>query len=246
MLLADKVVLITGASRGIGAACIDSFRRRGALLSLTARSSIHDREALVTEGDLTRPAVRRSIVERTVDRYGRIDVLINNAGFGSYHPSETADPRPMFELNFFAAVGLIQLVLPHMRRQRSGAIVNVGSVAGEMPLPWMTFYSASKSALGGLSTGLRRELRRDGIHVMHVSPGYVKTPFQEHAEGTAPARVINARRFAITAEQCAEAIAKGLEREARTVVAPPIFRVLIALDRFLPAVLDSRLSAMLE
>ena len=82
----------------------------------------------------------------------------------------------MWELNFFALLGMTQLVVPHMRERRSGTIVNVGSIGGKMTLPWLTLYSASKYAVGSLTEGMRMELRRDGVHAMLVCPGYVQTP----------------------------------------------------------------------
>ena len=89
--------------------------------------------------------------------------------------------RRLMELNFFALLGLTQLVAPHMRARRSGTIVNVGSIGGKIVLPWMTLYSASKYAVGALTEGLRMELRRDGVRTMLVCPGYVQDRFQQHA-----------------------------------------------------------------
>ena len=208
MRIDGKVVLITGASEGIGAACAAEFARAGAKLSLTARSEAGlqragGAEPLITPGDLTDAAVRRRVVERTLERYGVIDILINNAGTGFYLPSWSESmehTRRMMELNFFALLGMTQLVAPHMRERRSGMIVNVGSIAGKLTLPWMTLYSASKSAVGSLTEGLRMELQRDGVHAMLVCPGYVKTGFQKNVSvGQAPPKVQQGRRFAITA-----------------------------------------------
>ena len=138
MRCAGKVVLITGASEGIGAACAHAFRRRGARLSLTARSrekleAVGGGDALITAGDLLDPEVRKSVVERTLERYGRVDILVNNAGVGLYTPSWQTPPelaRRLFDLNFFAALDLIQRVVPVMLRQGEGMIVNVSSIAG--------------------------------------------------------------------------------------------------------------------
>ncbi len=244
-------MLITGASRGIGAACAKAFSRRSALLSLTARTSFaytdERQEALVTTGDITIQADRARIVDATLDRFGRIDILINNAGRGAYESPLLMDDRrsrALFELNFFAPLAMAQLVAPHMRRRGTGAIVNVGSIAGQVALPWMTIYSATKFALGAITDALRIELGPDGIHLMTVCPGYVKTPFHEHAIGTPPPRVAGAKPFAISAQKCAEAIARGLERDARTVVTPGIGWFPVWLQRFLPAVVDSRLSSL--
>jgi short-subunit dehydrogenase len=253
MRVDGKVVLITGASEGIGAACASAFRRRGARLSLTARSQekleqAGGAEALVTPGDLREPEVRAQVVERTLERFGSVDILINNAGVGLYTPAWRAPMplvRQMFEINLFAALEMIQLVVPHMRRQRRGAIVNVGSIAGKITLPWLTLYSASKYALGALGDGLRMELQRDGIQVTTVCPGHVTTGFSDHAlQGRPPDAVIRARRFAISPERCAEAIVRGVQRGARTVMAPPSGWILVVLERLIPSLVDRQMARM--
>ncbi len=253
MRIDGKVVLITGASEGIGAACAAEFARAGARLSLTARNAAALAEAggadaLAIPGDLTSEAVRRQVVERTLDRFGAIDILINNAGVGSYQPSWSIpmeDARRMMELNFFALLGLTQLVVPHMQARRSGMIVNVGSIGGKVVLPWMTLYSASKYAVGALTEGMRMELRGSGVSAMVVCPGYVRTGFQQHVlAGKAPQPVEQGRRFAITAEQCATAIRRGVERDARTVVTPGAGWILIFLARVFPSIVQARMAEM--
>ena len=253
MDLDGKVILITGASEGIGAACATAFRRRGARLSLTARSLEKLRAAaapddLVTAGDITAAQTRQSVVDRTLERFGAIDVLVNNAGMGMYAPSWQApmdDTRRMFELNLFAPVALVQLVVPHMRARRSGTIVNIGSVAGKVTLPWFTLYSASKYALGSWTDGLRMELKADGIHAMTVCPGYVKTGFQSHVlAGRPPEKVLQGKRFAITAEACARAVVRGVERGARTVVTPRGGWLFILAERLFPSFVDARMAAL--
>lgn len=255
MRIEGKVVLITGASRGIGAACAAQFRARGALLSLTARSqagleAAGGAGALLTAGDITEDATRRRVVDRTIERFGRIDILINNAGAGLYQPTcETPmeDARCLFELNFFAPLAMAQRVVPGMRGRHTGLIVNIGSVAGKVTLPWFTLYSASKYALGSLTDGLRMELQPHGIHTMTVCPGYVRTEFQQHVMGGQPPdRILKGKRFAISAADCARAIVRGVERDARTVVAPASGWFLVALARLLPGRVDARLAAILH
>jgi short-subunit dehydrogenase len=255
MQIEGKVVLITGASAGIGAACAAEFARAGAKLSLTARSEEGLRRAggsnaLLVPGDLTIESLRREVVERTMERYGAIDILINNAGIGYYAPSWSAPmdyTRQLMELNFFALLGMVQLAVPYMRARRCGMIVNVGSIGGKMTLPWMTVYSASKYAVGALTEGLRMELQRDGIRTMLVCPGYVKTGFQQHViAGQAPEKVQRSRRFAVTAEECARAIRKGVERNARTVLCPAAGWILVGLVRLFPSLVERRLAEMNE
>ena len=253
MRLEGKVVLITGASEGIGRACAQVFRDRGAKLSLLARSEGKLRSAaaaddLVTAADLLDPASRQAFIERSVAHFGRIDVLVNNAGAGLYAPSwrtPMPEARRLFELNFLAPLELIQLAVPHMRTQRSGAIVNVGSIAGKMTLPWFTLYSASKYAIGSLTDGLRMELRSDGIHTMTVCPGYVRTGFQRNVLAGSPPELTGwQKHWAITPEQCARDIVRGVERDARTVVTPKSGWLIIAAQRLLPGVVDRRLESI--
>ncbi|HUQ94475.1 MAG TPA: SDR family NAD(P)-dependent oxidoreductase [Bryobacteraceae bacterium] len=250
MEINEKVVLVTGASEGIGAACVNAFQKRGAKLSLVARSKdklerVAAGDALAVIGDVTREEDRKRAVERTLEVYGRIDILINNAGVGLYAPSWRApmeEVRRMFELNLFAALSLTQLVVPQMRARRSGCIVNVGSIAGKVTLPWLTLYSASKYALGSFTDGLRMELARDGVHAITVCPGYVSTRFQEHILlGKVPAGVQRSKAFRISADQCASAILRGVERNARTVVTPRLGWLFVIAERLFPSLVDSQL-----
>ena len=250
MQICGKVVIVTGASEGIGAACAAEFARYGARLSVTARSEEALRRAapgaLVIPGDITHEETRRAVVEHTLERYGSIDALIHCAGAGLYLPSWEApmeEARRLMELNFFALLGMTQLVAAHMRARREGCIVNVGSIAGKVTLPWLTLYSASKAAVGALTEGMRMELRRDGVRTMLVCPGYVRTNFQRNAlAGQPPARVVQGRVFAIDAAQCAAAIRRGLERDARTVVTPRACWILAALAGVFPALVEERLA----
>ncbi len=251
MRLNGKVVLITGASEGVGAACAAIFQSRGAVVVVTARSadklrSVAGLSGLAIAADLLQEADRRRVIDETLNRYGHIDVLVNNAGVGLYAPAHiapAADTRRMFELNFFAPLHLIQLVTPQMKERRSGAIVSVSSIAGKVTLPWFTLYSATKHALASLTDGLRMELRRHGIHCMNVFPGYVRTRFQHNVlSGDVPEALGGMRqRWAITPEQCARAIVRGLERDAKTVVTPATGWILIALERLFPSVVHRQL-----
>jgi short-subunit dehydrogenase len=137
------------------------------------------------------------------------------------------------------------LVAPYMRNRRSGTIVNVSSIGGKMPLPWATVYSASKYAVTALTEGLRMELRDTGVKTMLACPGYVTTGFQQHVRaGSAPDAVLRARRRAITAAECARAIRRGVERDARTVMAPAGGWILVALSRLFPSLAEARMAEM--
>ena len=255
MRIHGKVVLITGASEGIGAACAAEFARSGAKLSLTARNEAGLARAggpdgLLTPGDITDPEVRRRVVERTIDRFGAVDILINNAGVGLYAPTWRApldETRRMWEVNYFALLGMIQEVVPHMRARRSGMVVNVSSIGGKVTLPWLTLYSTTKFAVDSLTEGLRMELMRDNVHAMLVCPGYVRTAFQQNAlGGEPPSDVQRARRMAITPQQCAIDIRRGVERDARTVLSPASGWFLVALSRLFPGQTERRMGAMVD
>jgi short-subunit dehydrogenase len=247
MRVAQSVVLITGASEGIGAACVREFQARGARVVLTARNEAKLRalarpEDLVVAGDITAPETRQAVADQAMARYGRIDILVNNAGVGLYKAAWKApldDVRAMYELNVFSLLGMVQAVAPVMKNQGRGVIVNVSSIAGRVPLAWFTAYCGSKFAVSSMTAGLRMELRQYGIHVMDVCPGYVKTGFQEHAlSGNPPDRLWRMRKFKITAEECASALVRGVEREKRSVVVPWMGNLLIAGRALMPGLIE--------
>jgi short-subunit dehydrogenase len=248
-------VLITGASSGIGRALARAFAREDCRLILTARSrerldavaaEVAPAEATVIQADLCQPASLAVLAAEARRRYSAIDILVNNAGVGLYAPSYEAPPgrvRQLIELNLLAPLELTRQIIPAI--PRGGTIVNISSIAGKVPLPWMTVYTASKYALNAYSDGLRMELAGAGIHVLCVCPGYVDTSFRENVLiGKIPEKVAGQRRFVITAEQCAEATLDGLRRGKRTVVTPRIGWLLVVLARLLPGVLHERLGRM--
>jgi len=246
--LSGKIAIVTGASEGIGARLAAALRTRGARLALVARSedklkAVAGPEDLVIPCDLTLDATRATVIDRTIERFGQIDILINNAGRGSYY-SAIANPlddaRGMFDLNFFAPFHLAQLAAPWLQKTR-GTLVNVSSIAGQMSLPWLAVYSSSKFALASLTSTQRMELGRHGVNVMAVFPGYVDTDFQTNAAGAAPPpSVVKGKRFAVTSVECAEAIVRGIERRSSVVVTPRIGWVLVWINRLFPAMVESQ------
>jgi len=193
--LRDKVAVITGASAGIGRATALLFRRQGARVVLNARRQdrleglAKETEGTAVAGDITDAAVRARILEACG---GRIDILVNNAGYGEPGPVETVpedDYRRQFEVNFFAPAAMIQAVLPMMRKQRSGHIVNISSVAGRFGYPLFGWYCATKHALEGLTDALRVEVQPWGVHAVLVEPGPVKTEFFDVTKGLAAPQV---------------------------------------------------------
>jgi short-subunit dehydrogenase len=242
----QPVALITGASEGIGAALTDLFRQRGMRLALSALPApgFHEQqsaEQLVLPGDLTVNGFAEELVARTLGHFGRIDVLVNNAGIGLYAPALDAPlalVRKLFELNVFAPLRLAQLVAPAMRRQGGGTIVNMGSVGGGVSLPWAALYCASKFALQAVNDSLRRELGGAGIHVMKVCPGIVATSFREHVlAGEAPTGVVRIRRV-VTSRQVAECVWRGIERRRANVYVPWLSKVFVGVDFVAPRLMD--------
>ena len=216
MELVGAVAIVTGASSGIGAATARLAAGRGAKVVLAARRA--DRiealaaelpEALAVSTDLRDPAQIAGLVKATLDRFGRVDVLVNNAGQGLHVPVEQIqleDLRSVTELNFYAPLLAMQAVIPAMRKQGAGAIVNVSSMTSRMVLPGVGGYSATKSALNMLSGVARRELAPDGIVVSLVYPSVTATEF--HQSLAAGGRVGGGRSPVQphTAESVAEAI----------------------------------------
>ncbi len=172
----DKVAIVTGASSGIGLATARALAAAGARVVPASRRS-------TPPCDVTRDDDVRKLVERVLAEHGRIDILVNNAGIGLRAllvDVKPEDARQVMELNFFAAVRCIQAVLPVMRRQGSGQIVNISSVIGVVATPRNSIYCASKFALRALSDSLRLELHGTGIDVITILPGYTDTPFFDH------------------------------------------------------------------
>ena len=173
---ASKIVIVTGASGGIGRETALAFTEAGACVTPASRRS-------TPPCDVTKDEDVQRLVERTVAEHGRIDILVNNAGAGLRAPVAEVtleDARRLIELNLFAAYRCIRAVLPHMKQQGSGQIVNIGSVLGVVATPRNGLYCASKFALRALSDSLRMELHNTGIDVISVLPGYTDTAFFEH------------------------------------------------------------------
>ena len=181
-----QTVLITGASSGIGKASAVLFADRGWNVVATMRNpddgaALADRDTvLVTSLDLLDSASITAAVTAGLERFGGVDVLLNNAGYGAYGPLEATPMsviRRQFDVNLFGLVETIQAVLPTMRAQRAGVIVNVSSVGGRMTYPLGSLYHGSKWAVEGLSEALHYELSTLGIRVKIVEPGGVNTDF---------------------------------------------------------------------
>ncbi len=178
-----KVALVTGASSGIGEATALKLKALGYTVYAAARR-VERMHALANAGihvlamDVTDDVSMRTAVDEILARSGRIDVLVNNAGYGSYGAVEDvslAEARAQFDVNVFGAVRLTQLVLPHMRSQRCGTIVNITSMGGKIYTPLGAWYHGTKFALEAISDCLRLEVKPFGIDVVVIEPGGIKT-----------------------------------------------------------------------
>lgn len=186
----NKTVLITGASTGIGRECAEKFAKMGWNVVATMRSPEKEKE-LITYSNvfLTKLDVRDSesiaaAVNAGIEKFGRIDVLINNAGYYSIGVIEAIDEEEIFrqiDTNLIGLIRVTKAVLPHMRKERSGVIINLSSVAGRTTVPLQSIYHATKWGVEGFSQSLQYEVAEFGIDVVLVEPGVIKTDFYERS-----------------------------------------------------------------
>jgi len=231
--LEDKVVIVTGASSGIGAALARGFSERRARLTLTARrvNRLEEvalkcpSEVSIIGADLAQEPDRKKVVQQTLERWGRIDILVNNAGSGMYGlflSTTEGDWRRIFEVNLFALVFMTRAVLPFMQSQGSGIVVNMASIGGLIAhSDRVTPYVASKHAVVGFSRGLARDLAGTGIRILAVCPHLTDTEFFSISPGAAEmAPVVEKyRSFMDTPEDVARGVLEQLDSN-RLIVFP--------------------------
>src|SRR5215208_1213466 len=179
----NAVAIVTGASSGIGEASAQRLAVAGYKVYGTSRRSAQasGQAFEMLPLDVTSDPSVAALVGEVMRREGRIDLLVNNAGFGvapgGAEESSIEQARSIFETNFFGLIRMTRAVVPHMRRQRSGRIINIGSVLGLLPMPYGALYAATKHAVEGYSESLDHELRTRGIRVAVIEPAYTKTQF---------------------------------------------------------------------
>lgn len=213
-----QVVLITGASSGIGRAAAERFQKEGYTVYAAARS-MDALRAMATDDihpvmlDVADDASMQACVERVLTETGRIDVLVNNAGYGSHGAVEDVpmeEARRQMEVNLFGLSRMTQLVLPAMRQARRGRIINITSMAGRVWSPFAAWYHASKYAVEGLTASMRLELKPFGIDMVLVEPGAIQTPWG----GIAAEHLLNASGSGAYAAQAQAAAARLARRYA--------------------------------
>lgn len=182
-IMENKIALVTGASSGIGEATAKRLTKAGYKVYGTSRRGAQagQRTFEMLPLDVTSEESVEAAVKEVLRLHGRIDLLVNNAGFGvapaAAEESSIDQARAIFDTNFLGIIRMTRAVLPHMRQQGSGRIINIGSVLGFLPMPYMALYSATKHAVAGYSESLDHELRTMGIRVSVIEPAYIKTPF---------------------------------------------------------------------
>jgi short-subunit dehydrogenase len=238
--LRDRVVVITGASSGFGELIARRAALQGARLALVARSAEKlerlaselggPSRALVVPTDVTSDGAVATMGQRILEHYGRVDVLLNNAGFGVLDQlvdAKLADLQGMVDVNLYGVLRCTNAFLPHMLARRAGQIVNMASMAGMMANPNMGFYTTTKHALVGLSRSLMIELMGTGVHCALICPGVAQTGFQARAGREKFSRI--SRLSSCTPEQVANATLRAMRRRTHGEVYVPWYNRLFAL-----------------
>jgi len=256
--IAGKVAVITGASMGIGEALARLFVNEGAKVVLSsrdparvdaarARIGLNDRTLALTCDVRNREEIDR-LVSLTLHNFGRIDVWVNNAGFGLRDSVAHMDMnacRSMYETNLFGTIECMQAIIPVMRRQGSGTIINISSVAGHIAVPFSAAYGSTKFAMNCISKAARLELMGSGVQVMTVCPGWIDTPFHENAiKGADHMRL--GRRKGISADRVANAVLNGYLKQKREVVVPWTNHISIKIYQLFPQIVEKAMLRMLR
>ena len=254
MQIKDKVVWITGASSGIGEALAYRISQMGGLVVLSARNQeklekiaekAGHEKCMILPLDMTDRDSFSFALERVIDKWGRVDILINNAGVSQRAPvSDTKIPviERIMETNFIGPASLTSLVIPHMIQRKTGYCLFVSSVAGKFATPLRSSYSASKMALQGFTDALRAEVYDDNIKVTLIVPGFVKTDISINAlegEGQKHNVMDPNQARGISPDRAAQVIIRGIEKEKREIFMGLVGKTRFALflSRFCPALL---------
>jgi len=252
MELAGKVAVVTGASMGIGEAIAKLFLERGARVVMLSRDANraeaarhrvgHTESTLALSCDVRNREEIDRVMSLTLHHFDRIDIWVNNAGHGlldSVAQMDMAACRSMFDTNLFGAIAGMQAVLPVMKQQGSGTIINVSSVGGHIPLPYHAAYSATKFAMNAIGMGARVELRTRQINILTVCPGYVRTDFGANAlKGGDLQQVRPTTVRGITAERVARATLNGYLKNEREVIVPWTMIPAIKLYQLFPGLVE--------
>ena len=248
-----KVAVVTGASSGIGLATARDLCGRGASVVMAARrmdalqqlsAGMPSDRVLCVQADVTREEDCKRLIDSAVEHFGKIDFLVNNAGISMramFRDLDLGVIRSLMDVNFWGTVYCTKFALPYLLQAR-GSVVGVISIAGFAGLPGRTGYSSSKFAIRGFLDTLRMEHLYDGLHVMVFAPGFTKSNVRNAAltaDGSAQGSTPRDEGAMMTAEKCAEHLARGLRRRSREVVLTPVGKLTVLLQKLCPRLLDS-------
>jgi short-subunit dehydrogenase len=256
--LSGKIAVVTGASMGIGEAMAKLFVRQGAQVVLLSRDTGRLEAARVRIGHLDQTLAlacdvrHREEIDRaiglTMHHFQRIDIWTNNAGHGLFDSianMQMSECRETFDTNFFGAVEAMKAVIPIMKQQGSGAIINISSVAGHIPLPFNATYSATKFAMNAIGKAARIELAGSGIQVTTVCPGYVRTDFGANAvKGSQYKQVRPATARGISADRVARAALGGYLKHKREVIVPWTMHPVVKIYQLFPGLVEWSMARM--
>lgn len=245
----DKLVLVTGASSGIGEASALQFAKQGANLILVARNKAKltkvaedlkkfNVSTLVFECDVSKKDEVENMAKHILEQYHSLDILVNNAGFAIFGPVSKLsieEIESQMVTNYFGMIYCIKNFLPEMIKKKSGHIVNVASVAASIGLPGMASYSASKFAMLGFSEGLKSELKGTGVGVTVVSPIMVRTNFFDHPSFEKTPKY---SPISISSETVANAILKAANSSRLEIIVPPIVRGAVWMKETFPYLIN--------
>ena len=253
MLPDHRTILITGASQGIGAATARAFAHYPVNLVLVARSrpllqtladelnAKQDVNALPIPVDVSQKEDIQAAVQQTLDAFGQIDILVNNAGVGMSSPAGHIDfekGRELFNINFWGALMMIEAVLPSMRAQKDGLILNISSIVGRRSMPGIGVYCASKFALNAISESFRLELKDDNIRIVSFYPGVTATNFGDNLLTGAASVGGKGRAKVTSAEKVGKAIVKAAIHEPRDAYSTLFDRAFVWASLFAPWLMD--------
>jgi dehydrogenase/reductase SDR family protein 7B len=247
----DKVIWITGASSGIGEALALEFAKQEARLILSARredelkrvaalTKLPELDLMILPFDLSDTKNASGLAAQIMNKFGRIDILINNGGYSQRsEASETAIDidRQLMEVNYFSYVALTKAVLPYMKRQKSGRIIAISSIAGKFGFYLRSSYSAAKHAIHGFFDSLRLETEKQGISTLIVCPGKIKTNVSLNAvtaSGTAHNKMDESHEEAMSAEECARQIILGILKNKEEIYIGGKEILMVKIKRFFP------------
>ena len=248
-----KVVIITGASSGIGRALAIEYAKRGAFLSVAARriqllnelkEELPKNEVLVTQTDITIETDCKDLIDRTIKRYGRLDILINNAGVSMralFDDFDILNFKHIMDVNFYGTVYCTKFALPYLLESK-GSLVGIISVAGHVGLPARSAYSASKFAVRGFLDTIRIENLYTGLHVLVAAPGFTASEVRKSAltaNGTPQGETPRIEEKMMSAAACANLVANSIDRRERSLVLTfKEGKLSVFLSKFFPFILD--------